>query len=538
MDLSKFLRDYTRVDASQTCAQKLQQSQVVVWVFKNGKWKCAENKRMPRLGESWCKFYLTSTLSLNPQEYARAKKDLFEGSYPVGVYRHKSQNKFAIVYKPNRTYHKEIAAALVAAGSIAVGSQYLRGKKKSEPIDERASLVADTKKSLDDMYSEYQKRIENGAIDFNEDDDWDKYNSLVIKLQVFEPSKKQKYREQQELMRTVSKLQMTLPGISKKLKELNAHPNTLAKIFKLMSESNLDSLQTYFEKIGDAEARNIAEVAKVFNPVYTHIEDHVETNNQDDDKLTIGVQLASPLNRLIQAVNEDPGKYQKAIYELAELVRSKSGPVQQVVGEQISSSPEMVREFESVRREMLRKLETTRAQLEAYHAKFQNDIYLGCIIKADEYKQYSDLFRSYNDELKKTQDIGTVHQLTDKFKNQLQTLSTLARLERGSVSIYKIVRDSSFDELINSPIWPKDDTGLQIKLEKLLNRISGEEPMHKVHVASWFESAVNAYNKNELDQGHESIQSLIQCSKEKKFPELCTQALGELKQAYPNLTIT
>lgn len=241
---------------------------------------------------------------------------------------------------------------------------------------------------------------------------------------------------------------MSPPDIAKKLKEFNAQPNTFSNIFSLMSESYLDSLQTYFEQTGDIEARNIAEVAKVFEPVYKHIGDHVEINNQDGDKLAIGVQLSFPLTQLIEAVNVHPGKYKKAIFELAELVMSKPQLVQQVVLKQISSSPEMIREFESVRREMLRKLETTRAQLEAYHAKFQNDIYLGRIIKADEYKQYSDLFRSYNDELKKTQDIGTVNQLTDKFKNQLQTLSTLARLERGSVSIYKIVRDSSFDELI------------------------------------------------------------------------------------------
>lgn len=64
MDLSKFLRDYTRVNASQTCAKKLQQSQVVVWVFKNGKWKCAENDRMPRIGESYKHSSLLSTRNI------------------------------------------------------------------------------------------------------------------------------------------------------------------------------------------------------------------------------------------------------------------------------------------------------------------------------------------------------------------------------------------------------------------------------------------------------------------------------------------
>ena len=527
MDLSKFLRDYTRVNASAACSEKLQQSQVVVWVFKNGKWKCAEQNRMPRIGESWCQFYLTASLGLNAAEYARAKKDLFEGSYPVGVYRHKSQNKFAIVYKPKRRYHKEIAAALVTAGSVAVGAQYLRGKKKSEPIDERASLVADTKKSLDDMYSEYQKRIENGAIDFKEDEDWDRYDTLRIKLQVFEPSEKQKYLDQQELMRTVSKLQMSPPDIAKKMKEFNARPNTFSKISKLMSESNLDSLQTYFEKIGDTEARNIAEVAKAFKPVHAHIEEHVTTNDPGDDTLSIGVQLLTPLNQFIDAVE---------ISELAELVASKPQLVQQVVGKQISSSPEMVREFERVKKEKSEKLKSTTTQLEAYYAKFQLDIDLGRIINENEYKQYSDLFSAYNDELTNTLGQSAAQQMTNKFEKQLNTLGTLARLKRGSTGIATIVRDSSFRELINSDIWPKDDPRLQLELRKLLNRIAGEERMYKVYVAGWFESAVNAYNKSELD--HESIQSLIQCSKEKKFPELCTQALGELKQAYPNLSIT
>lgn len=535
MDLSKFLRAYTRVNASQTCSEKLQQSQVVVWVFKNGRWTCTEQDGIPRIGESWCQFYLTTALGLNAEEYARAKKNLFEGSYPVGVYRHKSQTKFAIVYKPKRRYHKEIVAALVTAGGVAVGSQYLRSKKKSEPVDELASLVAATTKNLDDMYSEYQKRIEHGAIDFKEDADWRKYDTLRIKLQVFKHPEHKKYLDQQELMRTISKLKLSPPDIANQLKEFNARPNTFSTISKLMSESDLDSLQTYFEKIGDNEARNIAEVAKVFEPVYTHIEDHVTTDDPGDDTLSIGVQLCTPLNRLIEAVNVHPGKYQKAISELAEFVMSKPQLVQQVVGKQISSSPEMVRAFE---KENLRKLETTRARLEAYHAKFQLDIDFGRIINEDEYKQYSDLFRAYNDELKKTQDIGTVHQLTNKFEKQLNTLRTLVRLKRGSIDIVTIVRDSSFSQLINSDIWPRNDTRLQIELRKLLNRIAGEERMYKVDVAGWFESAVNAYNKSELDQGRESIQSLIQCSKEKKFPELCMQALGELKQAYPNLSIT
>lgn len=120
LDLIEFLRPYKRLSADKVCTQPIEASQVTVWVFKRGVWTQGIPDRRVRNG-SWCQSYLTSELNLSPTDYDKAKKELFAGKKGLnGVYKHKSQALYALVYKPPIWLTKTNLAA-IAGGTALVG---------------------------------------------------------------------------------------------------------------------------------------------------------------------------------------------------------------------------------------------------------------------------------------------------------------------------------------------------------------------------------------------------------------------------------
>jgi hypothetical protein len=120
LDLIEFLRPYKRLSADKVCTQPIEASQVSIWTSKSGVWTHGVPDRAVRNG-SWCQSYLTSALNLSRAEYDLAKRELFAGKDSLnGVYKHKSQDLYAIVYKPKNWLNKTSIAA-IAGGTALVG---------------------------------------------------------------------------------------------------------------------------------------------------------------------------------------------------------------------------------------------------------------------------------------------------------------------------------------------------------------------------------------------------------------------------------
>ena len=109
---SVFLQSYARVRNEVMCRLPLHARQVIVWTVKNGQWVWRRPTPQTK-PESWCKNALK--LLVHPAEVERLKKELFNTQDGFnGVYKHKTQNLFAIVYDPR--VHKESAVAFFPDG--------------------------------------------------------------------------------------------------------------------------------------------------------------------------------------------------------------------------------------------------------------------------------------------------------------------------------------------------------------------------------------------------------------------------------------
>jgi hypothetical protein len=129
-ELRTFLSPYRKILSPVTCAQSLSPDQVSVWVFKNGRWRQTEPPDSNTRGEeSWCRYYLQSSLGLTQKEYNVAKKELFAAHNALtGVYRHKSEDLYALVYQDAASIKNWAAltggavlagGALLGAGAVA-----------------------------------------------------------------------------------------------------------------------------------------------------------------------------------------------------------------------------------------------------------------------------------------------------------------------------------------------------------------------------------------------------------------------------------
>ena len=451
MDLSKFLRDYTRVDASQTCAKKLQQSQVVVCVFKRGRWTCSEQDGIPRIGESWCQFYLTAALGLNAEEYARAKKDLFEGSYPVGVYRHKSQNKFAIVYKPKRKYHKEIAAALVAgsvAGGLAIGSRYLNSTKPT--ASKSPSTGCDLDKLTEQLIKTYdhnQNVLHAFSYEFSLDA-WVEYDDLIDAFQKC-GGNATRYKDQQDLCAVSSKLQMAPHTITANFKTW-----PISWILARVNEDDLEVLMKYFEKQGDANNKDKAEVVQMIRSARDAIVNY-DPLTHDADYVT------SKFIPLIKKLDTDPQKYASVVDESAAAFCQLDDTKQTAVLDTMTGE---FAEFGAKVRDAInaKKVEHTRRildeefeQLETKYQEIMRLIAIGFEVPEQTVANYESLSKAYVENLRK---LGDVEQ--NEFTTA-ENRTKFVRLFTGQQPLTKILTDrligdsryTDYDEITKDPLW-------------------------------------------------------------------------------------
>lgn len=111
LNVSVFLRSYVRLYNEAICRLPIHARQVVVLTVVDGQWVWGYPTQ-PAGDASWCRSALTSMLNLSPIDYERVKHELFHTQIGLnGVYKHKSENIFAIVYEPAGEQKKESAVA-------------------------------------------------------------------------------------------------------------------------------------------------------------------------------------------------------------------------------------------------------------------------------------------------------------------------------------------------------------------------------------------------------------------------------------------
>ena len=165
LDLIEFLRPYKRLSADKVCAQPIDASQVSIWTFKGSVWTHGVPDRAVRNG-SWCQSYLTSALNLSRVEYDRAKKELFSQTNGLnGVYKHKSQDLYAIVYRPQiwltRKNIAAIAGGTALVGLGVAGTRY--ALRKPTEVVKTPSQPDPTEQRLDELYSKFAAVVQRDA---------------------------------------------------------------------------------------------------------------------------------------------------------------------------------------------------------------------------------------------------------------------------------------------------------------------------------------------------------------------------------------
>jgi hypothetical protein len=117
LELIAFLRHYARVRTDAVCKQPVDASRVTVWVFKKGRWLKGQPINTGKPG-SLCQNYFTAMMG--PTQYDQIKKELFAGRGLTGVYKHRSEPLYAVVYRPSG-FNKAALAALAGGVALAGG---------------------------------------------------------------------------------------------------------------------------------------------------------------------------------------------------------------------------------------------------------------------------------------------------------------------------------------------------------------------------------------------------------------------------------
>lgn len=149
--LVEFLKFYTRLHTDDICAQRVDPSNLVAWVFVDGAWQVRRGIEPPEDTNSWCQVYLTATLGLDPVQYERAKRELFTSNDGLsGVYRHKTRPAHALVYRPSRGLSTASIAAITAGSTAAVAGigslawrQFLKNKTATPPSTLDSDKIAE-----------------------------------------------------------------------------------------------------------------------------------------------------------------------------------------------------------------------------------------------------------------------------------------------------------------------------------------------------------------------------------------------------------
>lgn len=136
--LRAFLSSYVRVgiqNSDKTCRRSVSASQVTFWIFQDGEWSYGQPNSGSDGGRSWCHSYLASHFEWSDAEYQAMKYALFFSLQYIwtGVYKHKYEAKYAVVYKPFVPLSRgKRAAGIVGGALVGLGIGKLAEKYKKD----------------------------------------------------------------------------------------------------------------------------------------------------------------------------------------------------------------------------------------------------------------------------------------------------------------------------------------------------------------------------------------------------------------------
>jgi hypothetical protein len=145
-ELLEFLQDYERVPGEEACVGHIGQSQLTVWIFKDGRWHresgdfITQSRKALTGSESWCNMYLKSVLSMSQYEYDEAKKKLLaEDEDVTGVYacKHDCDSKplYALVYRKSNQATNTAWKVFGGATALGLGAGYVHRTWKQKQIE-------------------------------------------------------------------------------------------------------------------------------------------------------------------------------------------------------------------------------------------------------------------------------------------------------------------------------------------------------------------------------------------------------------------
>ena len=285
LDLIEFLRPYKRLSADKVCTQPIDASQVSIWTFKGSVWTHGVPDRAVRNG-SWCQSYLTSALNLSRVEYDRAKKELFSQTNGLnGVYKHKSQDLYAIVYRPKiwltGTNIAAIAGGTALVGLGVAGTRYALRKPQSTsqatskvtPGPKPKALTSDFKTQID----AYDQQL-GGILNLNTNSRL--FNSDFPELHLYKDLLNEYERESHSVDDYRKKVTMF-----ESLVALDVSQNLLHSVFEggleqiikdeVFTVDNLHHIQHYFEAKGDDDRLIAYKAAEI----YARMHYDIKSNN-------------------------------------------------------------------------------------------------------------------------------------------------------------------------------------------------------------------------------------------------------------------
>jgi hypothetical protein len=284
LDLIEFLRPYKRLSADKVCTQPIDASQVSIWTFKGSVWTHGVPDRAVRNG-SWCQSYLTSALNLSRVEYDRAKKELFSQTNGLnGVYKHKSQDLYAIVYRPKiwltGTNIAAIAGGTALVGLGVAGTRYALRKpqvtsqatSKIPPGPKPKALTSDLKtriEAYDQQLGEILSKTNSRLFD-SDFPELDLYKNLLNDYDT-EGHSVDDYRKKVTMFESLVAL-----DVSQNLLH-SVFEGGLEQIIKdeVFTVDNLHHIQHYFEAKGDDDRLIAYKAAEI----YARMHHDIKSNN-------------------------------------------------------------------------------------------------------------------------------------------------------------------------------------------------------------------------------------------------------------------
>ena len=487
-DLVQFLQSYSRLHTDDICAQRVDPSDLVAWVFMNGAWQVRQGLDTQKDAKSWCRVYLTSMLGLDPVQYERAKRELFTSNDGLtGVYRHKTRPAHALVYRPSRSLSTASIAAITAGSAAAaagVGSlawrQYFKHRNQTAKVptttlDQNSKLVAASNPTESEVRIQEDLSQPPGRITREDFDDLQKFQEHVDKLT----------QSASNLTRhlTINEAQVAdnsneFIEFTRLLADAKPFEDKVRKTSSSMLASEMKSFRDLATKtqalINAQTSRPLIE--QMFDRSYSDVvKSNLWKNHQADLSQYIGLADNSDLNNALLATQlyesivkapKDTWVSSSSLSEVFDRLERESDcadikkcPFRKLIQElrdADSSNSAILGQFDST----LDKIEESTQDLKALLRQKQNDV-----ITESDFARFKELSAMFDRGIRKqSNDAKALERLKD-FKDLLDETSALSETNMAQSEIDALL-SKTYDDILKDDTWQSPAFQNYIKLTR------------------------------------------------------------------------